>query len=114
MEAVIDLEAEASIRGITTDFLQVTNHLVFFPLSVTYYYSADGQQYRKLGTITNPKPLTRESKVNDVESFGLEFSPVPARYIKIVADNMDTAPVWHHGAGQPVWIFADEVMVTPQ
>ncbi len=111
MEAVIDLGEEQMIRGVATDFLQVTNHLVFFPLSVTYYSSTDGQQYRKLGTITNPKPLTRESKVNDVESFQLQFSPLRARYLKVVADNMDTAPVWHHGAGQPVWIFADEVMV---
>lgn len=114
MEAVIDLGAETTIRAVATDFLQVTNHMVFFPLSVTYYYSLDGRQYHKLGTITNPRPLTRQSKVNDIESFNLEFPLVQARYVKVVADNMDTAPVWHHGAGQPVWIFADEVMVMPE
>jgi hypothetical protein len=38
LEAVIDLEQETEIDTISTAFLQVTNHIVFFPESVTYLH----------------------------------------------------------------------------
>jgi hypothetical protein len=31
------------------------------------------------------------------------------RYIKIVAVNRGPCPDWHLGAGNPTWIFADEI-----
>ena len=111
MEAVIDLEKEMEIDTISTAFLQVTNHIVFFPENVTYLVSNDLKSFQKIETIDNPKPLTIDSKRNDIEYFTSAFKPIKARYIKIVAKNMSIAPVWHNAAGLPAWIFADEVIV---
>ncbi|WP_338359374.1 DUF4838 domain-containing protein [Yeosuana marina] len=111
LEAVIDLETEQEVSSISTAFLQVTNHVVFFPKSVTYYYSNDGNNFKKLGVIKNDVPLTKTSKVNDIKYFNLNFSKVKARYIKVLAENMNEPPYWHHAAGTPDWIFADEVIV---
>ncbi len=111
MEAVIDLGETQSISSISTAFLQVTNHIVFFPVSVTYYYAAADRVFKKLGRIENGSPLTKKSKVNDIQYFNLEFKARGARYIKIEARNVLEAPYWHHGAGLPAWIFADEVIV---
>lgn len=111
MEAVIDLNKETEIDTISTAFLQVTNHIVFFPESVTYYASTDNITFRKIETIANASPLTPESKRNDIAYFTSAFQPVKARYIKVVAHNMATAPAWHNAAGSPSWIFADEVIV---
>jgi hypothetical protein len=111
LEAVIDLEQETEIDTITTAFLQVTNHIVFFPESVTYFWSTDNNSFRKIETVANASPLTAESKRNDIAYFTSAFQSVKARYIKVVAKNRTTAPAWHNAAGSPAWIFVDEVIV---
>ena len=111
LEAVIDLQDEQSISQVSGDFLQVVNHIVFFPTDVNYYYSTDGKNFKLLGKVKNEKPLSKQSKINDIQSFELKFSSVNARYIKVVANNMGKAPGWHHGAGMPCWIFVDEITV---
>lgn len=111
LEAVIDLEEKKEIKSISTAFLQVTNHIVFFPKQVIYFGSVDGKSYSKLGTISNEYPLTKKSKVNDIQYFNLSIKPVQLRYIKIKAENLKEAPYWHHGSGLPSWIFADEVII---
>jgi hypothetical protein len=111
LEAVIDLEQPSDISEVSTAFLQVVNHLVFFPLDVSFYSSVDGKNYRLLRRIKNKHPLTKESKINDIQNFDAKFRKVKARYIKVKARNMNTPPVWHHGTGLPSWIFIDEVQV---
>jgi len=111
LEAVIDLLQETEIDTISTAFLQVTNHIVFFPESVTYFVSNDAKTFRKIETIANASPLTAESKRNDVAYFTSAFQPVKALYIKVVAKNMATAPAWHNADGSPAWIFVDEMIV---
>jgi len=111
LEAVIDLEAKETISSISMAFLKVTNHVVFYPLEVTYYYSNDNMNFIKLGTIKNKDPLTKKTKVNEIQYFNLEFPEVEARYVKVIAENMNEAPYWHHASGNPSWIFADEIII---
>lgn len=111
MEAVIDLGSLQEIKTVSTGFLQVTNHIVFFPEKVSFYSSADNKNWEKICEVVNPKPLSKQSKVNDIEFFNTEFNPIKTRYVKVCAKNVSVAPVWHHAAGLPVWIFCDEIMV---
>ncbi len=112
MEAIIDLDEQQDISTISTAFLQVTNHIVFFPKQVTYYGSIDGKKYSKLGVVLNKMPLNKKSKVNDIQYFNLEIKPTSQlRYIKLKAESHRKAPYWHHGAGLPSWVFADEVII---
>ena len=111
LEAIIDLGEMSNISHISCDFLQVVNHVVFFPLDVTYYYSIDGDQFYELGSVANKRSLSKQSKINDIQSFSIDFDQVQARSIKILGNNMEVAPDWHHGAGTPSWIFADEITV---
>ncbi len=111
MEAVIDFEEEMEINTISMAFLQVTNHIVFFPTQVTYYCSNDNMDFKLIGTVENKRPLTKNSKINDIQYFDLSTKPVKTRYIKIKAENLITAPYWHHAAGLPSWIFADEIII---
>ncbi|MGM0621770.1 MAG: DUF4838 domain-containing protein [Bacteroidota bacterium] len=111
LEAIIDLEQKMEIDTISTAFLQLTNHIVFFPENVTYFFSTDLNSFRKIEKVTSPRPLSIESKRNDIAYFTSTFKPVKARYIKVVAKNRSTAPSWHNAAGSPAWIFADEVII---
>ena len=112
LEAVIDLEQPTEFNHISTAFLQVTNHLVFFPTSVAYYYSLDGSNYQLITKLNNQSPLTKSSKINDIQYFDHQSKGLQARYIKIIAKSAQVAPEWHHGSGLPSWIFIDEVMVS--
>lgn len=111
MEAIIDLGMVQDIGSLSTAFLQVVNHIVFFPVSVSFHGSVDGENYTKLGDLRNQQPLNPESKINDIQYFSLENINARARYIKIKADNREVAPDWHHGSGLPAWIFVDEVII---
>ena len=111
LEATIDLETEQQITTISTAFLQVTNHIVFFPEQVTYYGSSDGKNFKTLGTVNNIHPLSKTSKVNDIQYFDLTVKPTSVRYVKLKAINLKEAPYWHHAAGLPSWVFADEVII---
>jgi hypothetical protein len=110
MEVVVDLGEPTTISTISLAFLQVTNHIVFFPSKVTYSGSMDNEHFFNLGTINNPMPLTKESKVNDIQFFKLDFDHKRSRYIKVRAKNTET-PYWHHAAGLPSWLFADEIII---
>jgi len=110
MEVIVDLGELQEVSNISMAFLQVTNHIVFFPTSVSYSGSADNVNYSRIGTVDNPAPLSKTSKVNDIKYFDIEFRPQELRYLKIRAKNTQT-PYWHHAAGLPSWVFADEIIV---
>ncbi len=111
LEAIVDLGQVQQVNSISMAFLQVTNHVVFFPTTVTYYGSMDNRNYSKLGHVRNANPLTKKSKVNDIQYFDVNKVNQQLRYIKITAENMGQPPYWHHAAGTPSWIFADEILV---
>ena len=110
MEVVVDLGSDMNISEISTSFLQVTNHIVFFPEEVVYSVSSDNQEFTEVRTIRNPKPLSKTSKVNDIQQFEAKFDSISTRYVKVMAKNVKT-PYWHHAAGLPSWVFADEIII---
>ena len=111
LEAIIDLEKIHAIKSITSRFLQVTNHIVFFPKRVVYLGSVDGKIFKNIATLNNVKPLQPKSKTNDTQIFRADFKPVKVRYVKIFAQNLLKAPYWHNASGLPCWIFVDEVFI---
>ena len=111
LEAVVDLGSSNFINNISMNFLQVTNHIVFYPLDVQFEISKDSISWKNLPIITNQKKLNSKSKVNDIQTFSQNVNNEKARYIRIKAKNIKKAPFWHHGADLPAWIFADELIV---
>ncbi|MCG8323293.1 MAG: hypothetical protein MI921_27585 [Cytophagales bacterium] len=111
MAAVINLEEAVEVSKVSSAFLQVVNHIVFFPKSVSYYGFLNGKDFRLLGKVTNKSPLSPDCKINDIQYFNSEFNPTKIKYLKVLADSMETKPVWHHGTGLGSWLFADEIIV---
>jgi hypothetical protein len=125
MEVVIDLGEVQEIKNIQTAFLQVTNHIVFFPEYVEISFNGEksiqqagnsrdaqfGRSPSEVIRINTNRPLRPGSKVNDIEYFNIHFDPVETRYVKIHARNMKIAPEWHNASGLPAWIFCDEIII---
>lgn len=111
MEAIIDLGGTKEIKHINLAFLQVSNHIVFFPEKVSCALAGEDKIFKPLLTVNSSKPLKKTSKINDIEYYDLDFPLQKARYIKLIATNRKVAPAWHNAAGLPAWIFCDEVLV---
>jgi predicted alpha-1,2-mannosidase len=108
LEAIVDLGSIQLISSIETGFLQDIGSWIFMPLEVQYFVSNDGRSFQPVGTIINDVPEKNSGAI--IKNFTLSFS-AKARFIKILAKNRNTCPEWHIGAGEPAWIFADEIVI---
>ena len=111
LDAIIDLDSTQFINNISLNFLQVTNHIVFYPLNVQFEISNDSVNWKSFPIISNKLKLNPKSKVNDIQTFSQVVNNEKAHYIRVKAKNIKKAPLWHHGADLPSWIFADELIV---
>jgi hypothetical protein len=111
MEVIVDLGGSKEVKFAGISFLKVVNHIVFFPSQVSFYGAEKESEFVLLGAQKNDMPLLEGGKINDVQNFAITFPKQNIRYLKIKASSLKTAPDWHHGAGMPCWIFADEVII---
>jgi hexosaminidase len=77
------------------------------PASVQFQTSVDGKKFIDAGVVQN----TIDPKQNGgiVHDFVLAQVNKKARYIHVTAKSQGLCPDWHVGAGNPGWIFADEI-----
>lgn len=109
LDAVIDLGEVKELSKISASFLQNTRSWIFFPESIEYYTSTDGENFKKVYSTENP--ADEKNSGESIKSFDKELEGVEARYVKLFAKNIGTCPPWHVGAGGKAWIFIDEVTV---
>jgi len=109
MEFILDLGEAKEINSISMDFLQALNDWIFLPQYVEYTISANGENYSNIGKITNP--IAEDKRGIFIETFKTGLKNQKAQYIKVHAHSLISCPEWHHGAGGPAWIFADEIIV---
>ena len=75
---------------------------------VEFFVSNDGKNFKSIGVMDNTISQETEEPVLHEFSFDKKLS---ARYIKMVAKKIDACPDWHVGAGEPGWIFCDEIVI---
>lgn len=106
LEAIVDLGAVQLITGIETSFFQDINAWIFMPEKVRYFSSLDGKNFSPITEIENK--IDPDLWGSHIQYFKSDQS-IKTRFIKVVAINRGTCPDWHKGAGNPSWIFADEI-----
>ena len=110
LDVVIDLGRPKTISRIATNFLQLSGSWIVLPRSVTYAVSDDGEQWREVhlqdvhADAAYPDRIVRQVEWRATQT-------VRARWVKVIARTYGALPEGHAGAGQPSWIFADEVVV---
>lgn len=107
MIATLDLGEEKNIQSIALGCLQNYGAWIFLPQSVKFEASVDGIVFTEIKTMNNPIDVNQKDAQFD---FKISFEQQLVRYIRITAKNT-VCPVGHSGAGQPGWIFADELIV---
>lgn len=120
MDFVLDLGEIVEIRSVNMDFLnaqaQPDWNLLVLPEYVTYATSADGKIFSDGLTVRNPNnPNPKENpeiaKI-PVQAFRADLgTAVKARYLKVHGESILQMPSWHIRAGQPAWIYTDQIVV---
>ena len=109
LEAVIDLKQEEEISSVSFNTSVDKGDWVFDVLGITVSVSNDGKNFTEVFNESYPD-LTAEDE-NKIYSHRVEFTPVKARFVKILALSDRDMPEWHGGKGYPAFIFVDELEI---
>jgi len=109
LDAVIDLGKSALIRKVIVRFLQHAGAWIFYPKSVEFAVSEDGENFESIDRVENDFPTNHPDPV--VKEFKAKFEPTKARYMKVFAKNIGVCPPKHPSAGGKAWIFVDEIII---
>ncbi|MCX6927888.1 MAG: hypothetical protein NT154_32470 [Verrucomicrobia bacterium] len=111
-EATIDLRQSLPIHALAVHFLQEVPAGIYLPKHVELFVSADGITFQSVD-ISQHQVSTKESGpltwTSRVEGLNL-----PARYVRLRAQNIGQIPAGHPAAGAKAWLFVDEVLVNPE
>ncbi|MBE6346426.1 MAG: glycoside hydrolase family 92 protein [Lentimicrobiaceae bacterium] len=106
--ATIDLSEVQDINRLAGSFLQDQKSWIFMPKEVEFFVSNDGKNFKSIGSVKNH--ISQEIEEPVLHEFSID-KKISTRYIKMVAKKIDACPDWHVGAGEPGWIFCDEIVI---
>ncbi|MBN3036646.1 MAG: family 20 glycosylhydrolase [Bacteroidales bacterium] len=109
LELEIDLGTDMPVQEITAGFFQQTGAWIFMPAEVTFILVPSGGD--TVASVTEKPETTTEAIGAVTEPVTAVFDNIHARFVRVHARNMGACPSWHEGAGNPAWLFADEVIV---
>ncbi|MEO8151230.1 MAG: family 20 glycosylhydrolase [Bacteroidia bacterium] len=103
-DAVIDLGSDVDVSGIKINYIVKNDSWIYAPVKITYSVSTDGVNYKE---VYNGVP----DASNGLKNAAAKFATEKARYIKVLAENTMIIAGGNAGAGNPAWLFVDEVVV---
>lgn len=103
IEMVIDLGELKDIKQITLGMLEDQGDQIFFPASVAFYISYDGEVYKKVFNLLNDFIETEEVTIKNLTK---ELVDTKCRYIKIEVKNHDKKLTQGNA-----WTFIDEIII---
>ena len=106
--ATVDLSEVQEINRLAGSFLQDQKSWIFMPKQVEFFVSNDGKNFKSVGVVKNT--ISQETEEPVLHEFDIN-KKLSARYIKMIAKKIDACPDWHVGAGEPGWIFCDEIVM---
>jgi len=105
MDATIDLGGSKSAGKITASFLENTNSWIFLPSRVRILVSGDGQSFREICHLEQEVPDQNQTRRKELSCRTEE----DFRYVRVIAEPLQSIPAWHPGAGSKAWVFIDEI-----
>lgn len=108
-EAIIDLKKSQPIQQVNCRFLQDVKSWILMPTEIAVYGSEDGSSFKLIaGQAEAPDDKTEQVFI---KTMGAEVGGKSYRFIKVVAKSYGNLPKWHPGAGNPSFIFIDEIEI---
>ena len=99
----------AEYSSVTVGTLIIKGDWVFNPTGLTVAVSDDGKNFADIAHIDFPV-FTQEDP-DGIHDFTIDFPKTSSPYLKVTAHTLTQLPDWHSGAGNPGFIFVDEIIV---
>ena len=111
LDALIDLKTEMDISKVTLHVLDQNGSWIYLPKQVEIYYIPN-IDFLEPEMKDFPKVIRDIDPVKDkgIKTIIID-SKQKCRYIKVVAKNFGIIPSGDPGAGNPAWLFVDEIEV---
>ena len=108
-EATIDLKSLQQIKEVSMNTFTSPNDWIFGPKQFQVLISKDGINF----TPVHSQDLKIAEKGDGPKITNLKavFTEQEAKYVKIKAPIFEKIPEWHYSAGQPTFLFADEITI---
>ncbi len=111
LHAVVDLGEAVEVEAVACRFLQSTAAWIWLPRVMEVNLSDDGKTFRPF--VTADHAVDDRARGPQVEELVARAPADRARFVRVRARAMGRCPSWHPGAGDPAWLFADEIRVNP-
>ena len=108
VDAVIDLKEPTEFSRVAFNTNVVKGDWIMGAAGITVKVSDDGQTFKEVAAKTIPS-LGKDDK-DGLYPQEITFTPVKARYVKVIIKS-DKLPAWHGGAGNPAFLFVDEINI---
>ena len=108
-EAVIEMDPETEVTGVTLGTLIIKGDWVFNPTGITICTSENGEDFKEIAHIDYA--VFSQEDPDGIHDFSIDFPAVSAQYLKVIGHTLTKLPDWHPGAGNPGFLFVDEVIV---
>ncbi len=104
MVAVIELDSIQDIRQVGMNTLNIKTNWIYPPKAVVFSVSEDGKQYKEV----YKQSAFNQNGINQVRG---NITPVRAKFVKMEAKRWGIIPAGGEGAGNPAWLFVDEMII---
>ncbi len=109
VEAIIQLTGNKPVTSVSIGCMQDINAWIFMPTAIELYSSADGKNFSLISTLTNDVPLDKWGTI--LKDYTFNVNNVTDRFFKVKVVSINNCPDDHKGAGNPAWLFLDEISV---
>ncbi len=107
-EAIVNFGKLQLVKEVKAGFIQDVQSWICFPTEVEFEISSDGINFTSVGIVNTNMNI--ESKEVEIKDFGIGINQ-EVRYVRVKAKSYGKLPPWHPGAGDPSWIFIDEIII---
>lgn len=108
LDAVIDLKEPMEFSKVSFNTNVVPGDWIMGAGGVTIKVSDDGITFREVASKKMPEPAQGYDSAVIPEE--ITFTPAKARYVEVIIQSRKL-PSWHTGAGNPAYVFVDEITV---
>ncbi len=108
LDAAIDLKQPVEISQVAFNTNVVKGDWIMGAAGVTVKVSEDGKNFKEV--VSKTIPSLKQSDKDGIYPQEITFAPVKARYVEVIIKS-DKLPAWHGGAGNPAYLFVDEIII---
>jgi hypothetical protein len=109
MEILISLKAPIQVSSVSLSTLVATGSHIFPAQQIQVWAGNNPSSMRLVKKISPIQP--EKSAPNYTKGLEISFTPINARYLKVVVIPVHKLPIWHSPKGYKGWVFVDEVFL---